>query len=125
MSDINYEEWIRQVWKGKHCETEGLYFSSTLNTFADMESSLSSPPHPLLFLLTVLRKEMLRLNVGSPTGVDNRQNNMSSEIKLVNFVYTAISLYALQDPNPNKLSPGLSAKSNLFTLLVFLRSDLD
>lgn len=68
---------------------------------------------------------MLRLNVGSPTGVDNRQNNMSSEIKLVNFVYTAISLYALQDPNPNKLSPGLSAKSNLFTLLVFLRRDLD
>lgn len=67
----------------------------------------SAPLPPLLFFLTVSRKEMLRLKVGSPTRVDNRQNNMSSEIKLVNFVYTAISLYAHQDPNPNKLSPGL------------------
>lgn len=72
------------------------------------------------FVPTVLKK-MLCLNASSTS--NNRQNRMGGENKLFNFVQVATSLYTLQDPNA--ILPLGSAKSDLFTLLMFLQSDLD
>lgn len=117
LPDVNYEDRIIERYRKANREEpkDVLHINSSLNLFAYEERT------PTTFVLHVLKEEMLCLNIGSPTRVHYSQNNMSGEIKMDNFVYkqTAISLNALQDPNPNKL-PLFSAKSNLFTLPVFL-----